>query len=245
MSPANAALVVAVFGLLGGSAVSQRARTGLAWFGVPVLCAFSLKRMHSGFDLVQELTFYASYHADWRNQLVHVVFVPLLVFTAMVFLAYVPPLSRATPLGMPLNWATLAALAWSGHHCKCDPLVGLFTSLVTFGSALLATLIVQRELPTKGKGKGIWPPPPAVRYGQAARWAGALHGLSWYMQIHPGHAIFEGRKAALLDALIQSFMDGPLFIWMEVAFRLGYDPALRVQLEGAVAAQHAAWALAS
>ena len=53
MSPGNAALVVAVFGLLAGSAVSQRARTGLAWFGVPILCAFSLKRMHSGFDLAR------------------------------------------------------------------------------------------------------------------------------------------------------------------------------------------------
>ena len=255
MSPGNAALVVAVFGLLAGSAVSQRARTGLAWFGVPILCAFSLKRMHSGFDLVHELTFYASYHADWRNQLVHVVFVPLLIFTAMIFLAYVPPLSRATPLGLPLNWATLAALAWSAHHCKCDPLVGLFTSLVTFGSAIAATAIVQSELPpsprAKPKSKGL----PLARYGRAARWAGALHALSWYMQIHPGHAIFEGRKAAqpdsnpeprprpmplpkpcavplprllpaprpvplaqaaLLDALIQSFMDGPLFIWMEV-----------------------------
>ena len=69
-------------------------------------------------------------------------------------------------------------------------------------------------------------------------------------------------------------MDGPLFIWMEVAFRLdpnpnpnpnpgpspsptptptltqvafrlGYDPALRLQLDSAVAAQHAAWALSS
>ena len=172
MSPGNAALVVAVFGLLGGSAVSQRARTGLAWFGVPILCAFSLKRMHSGFDLVQELTFYSSYHADWRNQLVHVVFVPVLVFTAMIFLSYVPPLSRATPLGLPLNWATLAALAWSAHHCKCDPLVGLFTSLVTFGSALAATAIVQSELPpsprAKPKSKGL----PLARYGRAARWLG-------------------------------------------------------------------------
>jgi len=40
-------------------------------------------------------------------------------------------------------------------------------------------------------------------------------------------------------------MDGPLFVWMEVAFRLGYDPALRVQLDSAVAAQHAAWTLSS
>ena len=31
----------------------------------------------------------------------------------------------------------------------------------------------------------------------------------------------------------------------QVAFRLGYDPALRLQLDSAVAAQHAAWALSS
>ena len=170
---------------------------------------------------------------------------PPLLPAATLALTLALTLTLTLTLLLALTLALTLRLSRSGHHVKCEPLVGLFTSLVTFGSALLATLIVQRELPTKGKGKGIWPPPPAVRYGQAARWAGALHGLSWYMQIHPGHAIFEGRKAALLDALIQSFMDGPLFIWMEVAFRLGYDPALRVQLEGAVAAQHAAWALAS
>ena len=193
LNPLNNALIVAVFGLLAGSVASQRARTGLAFLGVPILCAFSIKRMHSGFDVVKELTFYASYHADWRNQLVHVIFVPLLVFTAMVFLAYVPPLASARPLGMPLNWATLAALAWSAHHVYQLPIVGLFTSAVTFGSALAATAIVQRE--AKGGAKGV----PAVRYGRAALWAGALHALSWYMQIHPGHAIFEGRKAAPPD----------------------------------------------
>ena len=64
------------------------------------------------------------------------------------------------------------------------------------------------------------------------------------MQLHPGHGIFEGRKAALVDALVQSFMDAPLFIWVEVAFALGYDPALNAQLNQAVATQHAAWAAA-
>jgi hypothetical protein len=30
-----------------------------------------------------------------------------------------------------------------------------------------------------------------------------VHVFSWYMQIHPGHALLEGRKPALLDSLVQ------------------------------------------
>jgi 2-hydroxy fatty acid dioxygenase len=30
-----------------------------------------------------------------------------------------------------------------------------------------------------------------------------LHIMSWYMQLHPGHGVFEGRKPALLDGLVQ------------------------------------------
>ncbi len=34
-------------------------------------------------------------------------------------------------------------------------------------------------------------------------WALGVHVFSWYMQIHPGHALLEGRKPALLDSLVQ------------------------------------------
>lgn len=37
----------------------------------------------------------------------------------------------------------------------------------------------------------------------AAWWALGVQVFSWYMQIHPGHAILEGRKPALLDSLVQ------------------------------------------
>ena len=145
-NPLNIALIVVTFGLIAGSVGSQRARCALAYLGVPILCGFAVKRsMFSSFSLVEELTFYASYHADWRNQLIHVIFVPLLLFTAMIFLAYAPPPSSARPLGVPLNWATLAALGWSVHHVYQMPVVGLVAAAVSFGSALLATALVQRE----------------------------------------------------------------------------------------------------
>jgi hypothetical protein len=43
----------------------------------------------------------------------------------------------------------------------------------------------------------------AAQVAQAWKWALLVHVLSWYMQIHPGHAILEGRKPALLDSLVQ------------------------------------------
>lgn len=40
-------------------------------------------------------------------------------------------------------------------------------------------------------------------------------------QIHPGHYIFEGRKPALLDSLVQAFAVAPLFVFFELLFLLG------------------------
>jgi hypothetical protein len=42
-----------------------------------------------------------------------------------------------------------------------------------------------------------------VQVSHAWQWALLVHVLSWYMQIHPGHALLEGRKPALLDSLVQ------------------------------------------
>jgi 2-hydroxy fatty acid dioxygenase len=41
------------------------------------------------------------------------------------------------------------------------------------------------------------------------------------MQIHPGHAVFEGRKPALLDSFVQSLVVAPLFVFLELLFALG------------------------
>eukprot|EP00299_Pterocystis_sp_00344_P017536 c8785_g1_i3.p1 GENE.c8785_g1_i3~~c8785_g1_i3.p1 ORF type:complete len:104 (+),score=19.86 c8785_g1_i3:262-573(+) len=45
--------------------------------------------------------------------------------------------------------------------------------------------------------------------------------VGWYMQIHPGHLIFEGRKPALMDSFFQSLVLAPLFVWYEILFQFG------------------------
>ena len=309
----NYAFVAVVFTLLLGAGVSQRARVGLCWVAIPGLMACVGTKLLRTYDTVDELTFYASYHSHPMNQLVHIVCVPLLLFTVFVFAAYVPPpLKRLTwphfvvhasftpPKRVPppikgLTWPLLGAGAWSLHHIRAAPLVGTFVSCLTFAMALAATAVVERELrasfkpgdrvvvedfregpyftvvedfregtvaksstsavveverddaepeeePWQGSASALRHlDGRQTSYGRAARYAGVIHIFCWYMQLHPGHGIYEGRKPALLDSVLQAFLDAPLFVWYEVAFACGYDPALKQELDAAVEARHAAW----
>ena len=69
----------------------------------------------------------------------------------------------------------------------------------------------------------------------------ALHVLAWYMQIHPGHGIFEKRAAALTDNFFGGLSLGPLFAWYEVLFTLGWNPQLRERLQRTIDKNIAEW----
>ena len=285
----NYAFVAIVFSLLLGAGVSQKARVGLCWLAIPALMALVATKLLRTYDTVDELVFYASYHSHPMNQLVHIVCVPLLLFTVFVFAAYVPPPIKG------LTWPLLGAVAWSVHHVRAAPLVGSLVSCLTFAMAFMATAVVERELrasfkpgdrvvvedfregpyftvvedfregtvaksstsavveverddaepeeePWQGSASALRRLDGGqTSYGRLARYAGVIHIFCWYMQLHPGHGVFEGRKPALLDSVLQAFLDAPLFVWYEVAFACGYDPSLKQQLDAAVEARHVAW----
>jgi uncharacterized membrane protein YGL010W len=52
-----------------------------------------------------------------------------------------------------------------------------------------------------------------------------LNVTGWAAQF-VGHGVFEKRRPALLDNLIQAFATAPLFIVLEVLFPLGFQPEL-------------------
>ena len=51
----------------------------------------SFSMLGFNFNLSDQLAFYASYHSNPINQLIHFIFVPLLLWTAAIWLAYTPP----------------------------------------------------------------------------------------------------------------------------------------------------------
>lgn len=53
--------------------------------------------------------------------------------------------------------------------------------------------------------------------------------LAWYLQIHPGHAIFEGAKPAILSAIGQTLSIAPLFAFYEGLWFIGINKQLQEQ----------------
>jgi len=66
----------------------------------------------------------------------------------------------------------------------------------------------------------------AARGDAACANALVVHLLSWYMQIHPGHAVFEKRRPALTESLFQVrsiqtfFTHRPVSTFDRVSFQL-------------------------
>lgn len=188
------------------------------------------------FDLLEQLTFYGSYHNNRWNQLIHFIFVPAIVWSLAVGLAYTGPLlsvpSHVLPLlaslptwlsgSVQLNAAFLVAAAYSLYYLRLEPAAGLSWSACVGLPLWLSATLFQQQV------------------AQAWKWALLVHVLSWYMQIHPGHAILEKRKPALLDSLVQALTLAPLFVWFELLFLLGYRPQLYKQLQQRVASNIAA-----
>ena len=150
MLTANHLVVGLTFTGLALAPFSQRARCALAYAGTPGLGGFVLLRVFTGIDLPQELTFYSAYHNDIRNVAIHVVFVPLIVWTAMVYLAYVRlPLPRESRLlGQSPNFAHLLALAFTIFHVSCDAALGSLAGSLWWAMAIGATRLVERYEPT-------------------------------------------------------------------------------------------------
>ena len=228
----NSALAAMTFPLLASCTFSQRGRIVMAHGVGAGLLLFAVHRLIRGVDLLDELVFYSKFHMEWHNVVIHVVFVPLIVWSAMVWLAYVPLPAKGRTYSFAHGYAAL----YSVFHIQCDPLLGSAAAVLWWAMAANANWLVRsREHAKPGaSGKPRWP------HGTCARLAGVVHLLSWYMQLHPGHKIYEGRKPALLDGMYQSFSVAPLFVFYEGAFAMGYRPVLQQQVHQAVAMAHAA-----
>ncbi len=167
-------------------------------------------------DLPAQLAFYGSYHTHPVNQAIHFVCVPAILWSICVWLANLGPLPLPPhltdpaltairshlPTWVPPTWvaaiqpnaAFLVFAIYSGFYLLLEPFAGLTWSLcVGLPIAWSATVFAGSPLPAALSAVGLAP------------WSAALavHVLGWYLQIHPGHAIMERRKPALMDSLAQ------------------------------------------
>lgn len=163
---------------------------------------------------------YGTGHSDWRNKVIHLIFVPALMWSALVWCSYLP----VPRLPLPSPWSgvldphvgLLVVLMYSAFFVWFDLVPGLTCSLLMAALYLLANLFV-------------------LRIGPAAWiYATAVHTLSWWLQIHVGHYMCEGGPPTLTERPLQSFLMSPLFSWYEVLFLCGYRRDFHRQLTSAV-----------
>mmetsp|Transcript_17779 Transcript_17779/g.45266 ORF Transcript_17779/g.45266 Transcript_17779/m.45266 type:complete len:199 (+) Transcript_17779:119-715(+) len=181
------------------------------------------------FDFYGQFSFYGAYHNDKGNQWVHIIFVPTISWTVLVWLAaYGPLVEFAAPAfvsllpacmsdGFIINPAFVVALLYTTYYIILEPIAGALYAPFMMSLWLSATHFQLTN-----------PNFVAITIG--------VHIFSWLMQF-ASHAFLEGRKPALIDNIAQAFLMAPFFVWMEVLFKLGYRPTLRKKLDATIAAK--------
>ncbi|KAI0206180.1 DUF962 domain-containing protein [Astrocystis sublimbata] len=170
-------------------------------------------------NLEKQLTFYGAYHDNSVNVAIHMVCVPLILFSGFTLGAntgtLIPLPEALTIPNLDLNLGTLAALAWGGLYVLLEPVAGTILAFICLGAAALGNAALAQD---------------SSQTNQAAI---AVHVVCWLLQF-VGHGAFEGRAPALLDNLVQAIFLAPLFVWLEFLFKFGYRRELQGRVDKAV-----------
>ncbi|RDA93099.1 hypothetical protein CP533_4124 [Ophiocordyceps camponoti-saundersi (nom. inval.)] len=170
-------------------------------------------------DLEKHLTFYGAYHHNSVNVAIHMVCVPLILVSAFCLATYTGTLIQTPPwltvTNLELNLGTIAAIVYASLYFLLEPVAGFVLAGFCIGSAAFANHLRSEAPQTTFRAALI------------------LHVVCWIAQF-VGHGKFEGRAPALLDNLIQAIFLAPMFVWLELLFKLGYRKELQSRVEKAV-----------
>jgi len=184
-------------------------------------------------DFDTELVTYGVYHQNKWNQLIHFIFVPIIWFSFMIFHCYLPILGvKMELLGHQITWGTVQLTLYLTFYLPIDQklLGGRGFCVILTVLYFLACWIIRREKKNERKQGASGKPKGSPSSIKAWQVASALQVLSWYMQLHPGHGIFEKVKPALIDALGQSLGVAPLFAFYEGVWFAGFYTDMKMNL---------------
>ncbi|KAI5122176.1 hypothetical protein M0805_007073 [Coniferiporia weirii] len=173
------------------------------------------------FNVEKQLVFYGAYHTNKVNVGIHMVCVPLLIWTAQVMLASLPTPSFFPAykhdfnsiLSFEFNYATVQAVLYFAYFFTLLPSAALSYAPQSIIS-LLSAIAVSRD-----SGNVLT--------------ALTLHVVCWLAQFY-GHGVHERRSPALLDNLIGAIVLAPFFVHLELLFEFGYFPTLHKRIQNGV-----------
>ncbi|KAI0341069.1 DUF962-domain-containing protein [Trametopsis cervina] len=171
------------------------------------------------FDIRKQLAFYGAYHNNPVNIFLHLIGVPLLLWSAQILFhdaqVFLPTYSYVIndylrfDLNFPAVWLGICV----AYYAVLDPTAALLYLPQSTLSLLTAT---------------------AYAYHHSAfQMAAAINVGAWIAQFI-GHGVAEKRAPALLDNILGAFVLAPFFVHLEILFALGYKPRLRRDVKNTV-----------
>ena len=170
-------------------------------------------------DVSKELAFYGAYHNNFENQVIHIICVPLIFWSALVLVG-LGTQARLLPL--------LVTTFYASYYIFLDLYVGFLSACLYLFLWKIADDFILSHQTTRLTG---------------ASWAILAQVIGWGLQVFVGHAIYEGRKPALLDSLTQAFSLAPLFVVYETLWMIfpGFQHELHMNVHHLIAQIHDSW----
>ena len=151
-----------------------------------------------------------------------------------------------------INYGTLMLTVYCGYYCTLHFFSGAIFSLFLTAVHLQASVVVTNEKKKmkkdKSKKKEDFDLPSSSSSSSLSKsgkqvaepmtWkriAFIIHAVGWFMQIVPGHGIYEGVKPALVDSLGQALGVAPFFAFMEGLWMVGLANDLKEKVAFLVA----------
>ncbi|KAG6849665.1 hypothetical protein H0H93_006507 [Arthromyces matolae] len=174
------------------------------------------------FNVDKQLTFYGAYHSNKTNVLIHIVFVPVLLWTFHVLVAELPVPSFVPEihyqindyLRFDLNMAAIHAGVYLAYYLTLEPVAAILYAPQLLLSLLTSTAFYAATRDNWNK-------------------AAYIHACSWIAQFL-GHGLAEKRAPALLDNLLGAVVLAPFFVHLEILFALGYKPEMHKRINNEI-----------
>ena len=182
-------------------------------------------------DASSALAFYGVYHQNPWNQLIHFCGVPFILWSILIIVAHLPlPYLGQYAIQIPLaekhaiTWATLVTVGYTAFYIMIDTVGGLLYAPILYAMYVSAVYLTaqDQQAAKKKSDEASW-----MGTGKVLKIALLLHVISWYVQIHPGHAVLEGAKPAVLDSFGGAMTSAPLFAFYEGVWLLGINKGLQ------------------
>jgi len=161
--------------------------------------------------MIRQAAMYQAYHRDHRNVLTHVFGVPMIMFAVLLALhrVHFGWIAPSYFPGLTLGW--IATIGFGVWYVAMDRVAG----------GLLAAALIIASLAAA----------PMALWSAGAFWIAFLVFFvgGWIIQLI-GHSVFEGRRPALTDNILQIFV-APIFLVLEALYRAGSHHDLRDEIE--------------